>query len=69
MHEEHLQVGDMLARIRELTDEFTTPEWGCNTYRVLMAELEAIERDVLQHVHGENHILAPRFGVRLEAVA
>ena len=65
MHEEHLAVGDLLARIRALTDGFTTPGWGCNTYRVLMTELEALEADTLRHVHLENHVVAPRFGVTL----
>jgi regulator of cell morphogenesis and NO signaling len=58
---DHLAVGDLLARIRTLSDDFTTPEWGCNTYRVLMAELNALEADILRHVHLENHVLAPRF--------
>jgi regulator of cell morphogenesis and NO signaling len=51
----------MLARMRELADGFRTPEWGCNSYRVLMAELEALEGDILRHVHLENHVLMPRF--------
>ena len=58
---DHLAVGDLLARMRALSDGFTTPEWGCNTYRVLMAELNALEADVLRHVHLENHVLVPRF--------
>ena len=62
MHEEHLAVGDLLARIRALTSGFQTPEWGCNTYRVIMSELDALEADILRHVHMENHVLAPRFG-------
>jgi len=62
MHEDHLAVGDLLARIRTLTSGFQTPEWGCNTYRVLMSELDALEADILRHVHLENHVLAPRFG-------
>lgn len=61
MHEDHLAVGDLLARIRTLTGSFTTPEWGCNTHRVLMAELDALEADILVHAHLENHVLAPRF--------
>jgi regulator of cell morphogenesis and NO signaling len=61
MHEDHLAVGELLARIRKLTGAFTTPEWGCNTYRVLMAELDGLEADILRHVHLENHVLAPRF--------
>lgn len=61
MHEDHLAVGTLLFRIRELSDGFTTPEWGCNSYRVYMAELAALEEDVLRHVHLENHVLMPRF--------
>jgi regulator of cell morphogenesis and NO signaling len=61
MHEDHLAVGAMLARIRDLADGFAVPEWGCNTYRVQMAELEALEGDILRHVHLENHVLMPRF--------
>jgi regulator of cell morphogenesis and NO signaling len=60
MHDDHLAVGDLLARIRTLTAGFKTPEWGCGTYRVLMAELDALEADILRHVHLENHVLAPR---------
>ena len=61
MREEHLAVGKLLDTIRERSDGFSTPEWGCKTYRVLMHELEALETDVLRHVHLENHVLAPRF--------
>jgi regulator of cell morphogenesis and NO signaling len=68
MHEDHLAVGDMLARLRALSDGYTTPEWGCNTYRVLMAELEALEADTLRHVHLENHVLVPRFAADTAAV-
>lgn len=61
MHADHLAVGDLLGRLRALTDGYSVPDWGCNTYRVLMAELEAIEADTLRHVHLENHVLVPRF--------
>jgi regulator of cell morphogenesis and NO signaling len=61
MHEDHLEVGALLARMRALSDGFTAPAWGCTTYRVLMTELEALEGDVLRHVHLENHVLVPRF--------
>ena len=62
MHADHLAVGDLLARLRSLTDGYAVPAWGCTTYRVLMSELEAVEADTLRHVHLENHVLAPRFG-------
>jgi regulator of cell morphogenesis and NO signaling len=61
MQQDHLAVGALLGRMRELAADFTVPEWGCNSYRVLMAELEALEADVLRHVHLENHVLVPRF--------
>jgi regulator of cell morphogenesis and NO signaling len=61
MYEEHVEVGALLARLRSLADGYTTPEWGCSSYRVLMSELEALEGDVLRHVHLENHVLMPRF--------
>lgn len=61
MHADHLAVGAMLFRIRELSDDFEIPEWGCSTYRVVMRELEELETDVLRHVHIENHVLMPRF--------
>jgi regulator of cell morphogenesis and NO signaling len=61
MIEEHAAVGELLGAARDLSAGFSTPEWGCKTYRVLMHELEALEADVLRHVHLENHVLAPRF--------
>jgi len=64
MRADHLEVGKLLAEIRALTSGFSTPEWGCNTYRVLMAELDELEADILRHVHLENHVLAPRFEAR-----
>jgi regulator of cell morphogenesis and NO signaling len=67
MHEDHLAVGTLLFRIRALADEFVTPAWGCNTYRVEMAELQALEADILRHVHLENHVLMPRFAAAADA--
>ncbi len=69
MHGDHLAVGGLLARMRALTGGFTTPEWGCKTYGALMAELDALEADILRHVHLENHVLAPRFEALAAPVA
>jgi len=54
-------VGRALDRIRDLTDDFATPDWGCTSYRLAMAELDDLTTDVLRHVHLENHVLMPRF--------
>lgn len=61
MNADHLAVGTKLAELRGLADDFATPDWGCNSYRAVMAELRTLEADVLQHVHLENHVLLPRF--------
>jgi len=61
MHDEHLAVGALITRIREATEGYQVPEWGCGSYRTLFAELRQLEDDILRHVHLENHVLAPRF--------
>ena len=61
MRAEHLRAGDTLRKIRTLSDRYALPSWACATYAALMAELEAMERDTLEHVHLENNVLAPRF--------
>lgn len=61
MHQEHLEVGSRLAKLRKLTDDFVPPRWGCNSYRTLFADLRDLEGDTLRHVHIENHVLMPRF--------
>jgi regulator of cell morphogenesis and NO signaling len=61
MFEDHLLVGRLIGHLREQTDDYSTPEWGCRSYRLLMSELEDLETDLLRHVHLENHVLMPRF--------
>lgn len=61
MFEDHLAVGRLIGHLREQTDDYRTPEWGCGSYRLLMSELEDLETDLLRHVHLENHVLMPRF--------
>ncbi len=61
MQTEHLAVGAMLEKIRAAGDDYTLPDWACNSYRTLFAELQQVERDTFVHVHIENHVLQPRF--------
>ena len=60
MEAEHDEHGANLARIRELTDDLTPPEGACTTFRVLYQRLDAMEQDLMRHIHLENHILFPR---------
>jgi regulator of cell morphogenesis and NO signaling len=66
MVDEHDHAGDALARLRRLTGDYAVPPGACNTYRVMLAGLAALERDMHQHVHKENNILFPR-AIALEA--
>ncbi len=57
MVHEHDDAGLSLARINELTNNYTPPADACNTYRATFDALRQLERDMHQHVHKENHIL------------
>jgi regulator of cell morphogenesis and NO signaling len=59
MEREHSEAGEALRIIRELTNNYTTPEDGCATYAATMAELRHFERDLHRHVHLENNLLFP----------
>lgn len=69
MFDEHLAVAKILERIRAAADDFSVPDWGCNSYRTLFAELRGLESDVFTHVHLENHVLRPRFAPAEAATA
>lgn len=59
MEAEHDHAGQLLYKIRELTNEYTPPEDACTTHRVCLEELRFFEQDLHQHVHLENNILFP----------
>ena len=60
MEEEHDSAGEVMARIRALTSDYTPPADGCVTYRVCFQELLAFEQDLHAHVHLENNVLFPK---------
>jgi regulator of cell morphogenesis and NO signaling len=60
MELEHQEAGEALAQLRQLTDDYTPPEWACNTYRSLLDALAQFEYDMHQHIHKENNVLFPR---------
>ncbi len=64
MADEHLAVAKLLERIRAASDDFTLPDWACNSYRTLFSELQQLEGDVFTPVHLESHVLKPRFVVQ-----
>ncbi len=60
MLDEHEIVGEELAHIRSLLDDFTPPEDACTTMKLLYQELDAFEKDLHKHVFLENVILFPK---------
>ena len=60
LESEHVNAGAVLARFQELTNNYTPPEWACNTFRALYDGLAQLERNTHQHVHEENNVLFPR---------
>jgi regulator of cell morphogenesis and NO signaling len=60
MEAEHDNAGWALARLRELTGDYTAPQDACNTFRVMLDALAELEADMHTHVHLENNILFPR---------
>ena len=60
MEQEHENAGDLLAQIRELTNNYNLPLDACTTYRLAFAALQAFEMDMHQHIHLENNILFPK---------
>jgi regulator of cell morphogenesis and NO signaling len=60
LESEHDRAGAALSRFRELTDNYSPPEWACNTFRALYDGLANLEQETHQHVHKENNVLFPR---------
>lgn len=57
---EHTVVGDLFARIRELTDGYRHPEDACGSYIRMLDALAAMEADLHEHIHLENNVLFPQ---------
>jgi regulator of cell morphogenesis and NO signaling len=60
MVQEHDAAGALLAEIRSLSGNYTTPPEACPSYIALFTGLQEFERDLHQHIHLENNILFPR---------
>ena len=54
---EHDTVGELLTRLRELTNGYQTPADGCASYGALFSGLAELEADTHLHVHKENNML------------
>jgi regulator of cell morphogenesis and NO signaling len=59
MRHEHDDHAVNLGLIKELTENFTVPDYACNTYRTMLDALRELEQDLHRHIHKENNILFP----------
>jgi len=60
MMDEHSVEGERFSNIETLSNNYTPPEDGCNTYKVTFALLKEFEQDLHLHIHLENNILFPK---------
>ncbi len=60
MEQEHDDHREGLQRTRELTRNLVAPEEACTTWRALYLRLDALESDLMEHIHLENNVLFPR---------
>lgn len=60
MMSEHDDEGERFRQIAALTNNYTNPDDGCETYKVTLALLQEFEDDLHLHIHLENNILFPK---------
>ena len=49
-----------LRKTRRLAHDLVPPPAACNTWRALYLGLDALERELMEHIHLENNVLFPR---------
>lgn len=57
---EHEATGNILKRMRVITNGYEAPANACGTYQMMYDRLAEIEADTFQHIHLENNILFKR---------
>lgn len=60
MEHEHQIAGDLIKKIRSLSDNYTPPDFACPTFRITYKKLQEFDNDLMQHIHLENNILFER---------
>ena len=65
LESEHEGAGNILKELRKLTNDYTVPGDGCNTYRYTYSKLIELEGDLFKHIHIENNIMFPRLAKEL----
>jgi regulator of cell morphogenesis and NO signaling len=60
MENEHEMATQTLRRMRELTDNYSTPDQATPQWRTMVAALARFDQDMQEHMYKENKVLFPR---------
>jgi regulator of cell morphogenesis and NO signaling len=60
MTHEHGEVGDLLSRIEDATENYNATASTCSSYREICEKLKGIDGEIRQEVHLENNVLFDR---------
>ena len=60
MEHEHDVAGQFLKQMRQISREYKLPDDACPTFEALFEGLDALEKDLHEHIHLENNILFPK---------
>ncbi len=61
---EHEAAGEILGKLRNITNDYRIPADVCGTYARTYQLLEEMEKDLHQHIHLENNILLRDYDLR-----
>ena len=61
LEDEHEGAGNLIKEITVCTNDFTPPEDGCSSYRMVFQKLEELVKDVYIHIFTENSLLYPKY--------
>jgi len=60
LEREHESAGKTFDRINTLAEGYQPPDDACNTYRLVLRELQDLEQDLHVHIATENYLLFPK---------
>src|SRR5699024_2528056 len=60
MLDDHKEVAAHVHAIENLSDGYTVPADGCDSYRLYFHKLKALDNDLHLHIHLENNVLFPK---------
>jgi regulator of cell morphogenesis and NO signaling len=66
MINEHEACGELLQKMRTITNNYYIPENACTSFNILYTELHRLSKDLHIHIHLENNILFPQ-SIELES--